>query len=101
MLWVRIRIIVISWIRIRINWQMASQNVGNKSLFENRIQGFEPLFGSLDPDPHQSDEQGPVPYRIKMKGRIRIRIKVKRIRNTEKNIFSHYAGNMDLPKPVL
>jgi hypothetical protein len=27
-------------------WQMTSQNVWNKSLFEQFFKGFEPLFGS-------------------------------------------------------
>jgi hypothetical protein len=32
-IWIRIRIKVISWIRIRVSLQMTSQNVWNKSLF--------------------------------------------------------------------
>jgi hypothetical protein len=45
---IRIRIKMISWIRnrIRINFQMTSQNVWNISLFKHIRQGFEPLFGS-------------------------------------------------------
>jgi hypothetical protein len=60
---VRIRIKVISWILIRINLQMTSQN----GYF---FKVFELLLGSEDPDP------------IKVTGRIRIHIKVIRIPNT-------------------
>jgi hypothetical protein len=40
---------------------MTSQNVWNMSLFEHFFQGFEFLFGSLDPDAHQSDKRDPDP----------------------------------------
>jgi hypothetical protein len=36
-LWIRIHIKVISWIRIRINFQITSQNVWNMSLFEHLL----------------------------------------------------------------
>ncbi len=61
-IWVRIRIKVISWIRIRIliNWKMTSQNVWNltmeycMSLFEHFFKVLILSFGSQDrdPDPH-------------------------------------------------
>jgi hypothetical protein len=38
---------------------MTSQNVWNMSLFEPFF--FKPLFGSKDPDPHQSETQDPDP----------------------------------------
>ncbi len=49
-----IRIILKGRIRISINLRMKSQNVWNMSTF----QGFEPLFGSWDPDTHQSEKVG-------------------------------------------
>ncbi len=79
LLWIRIRIIfririlikVISWIRIRINLQITSQNVWNMSLFRAFIwelgsgsrsgSGWKVVSGSVsasdknqDPDPHQT-----------------------------------------------
>jgi hypothetical protein len=59
---IRIRIEVISWIRIRINLQMTSQNVWNASLCEH-------FFKVLS-------------LHLEVRIRIRIRIKVMRIRNT-------------------
>jgi hypothetical protein len=56
---IRIRIKLISWLRIRINFEMTSQNVWNVSVFEK---GFDSLFGPT------------IRIRIKVKGRIRIRI---------------------------
>jgi hypothetical protein len=78
----RIRIKVISW--IRINLQMTSQNVLNMSQ-------FEPIFKVLS----LYLEAG-IRIRIKMTSRIRIRIKVTsriRIRNTGikgRYIFKYY-----------
>jgi hypothetical protein len=62
-IWIRIRIKVISWIRIRISLQMTSQNVWNMSLFEHFFQEIEHLFGSY------------IWIRIRVKSLIRIRIK--------------------------
>ncbi len=60
----RIHIKVISWIRIRINLQMTSQNVWNMSLFEHF---FKVLSLYLE---------ARIRICIKLKRRIRIRIKV-------------------------
>ncbi len=61
---IRFRIKVISWIRIwiRINLQMTSQNL--RMEYESILalfQGFEPLFGTWepDPDPHQTHKNNP------------------------------------------
>jgi hypothetical protein len=40
-IWIRIRIKVINWIRIRLNLQTTSQNIWNMSLSEHLLQGFE------------------------------------------------------------
>jgi hypothetical protein len=83
---------MISWIRIRISLQMASQNVVNMSLFEQLFKVFEPLIGRCGIR---------IRIRIKVKGRIRIRIKVtsrfrisiKLIHNTVCNIT---ASNLQM-----
>ncbi len=74
-IWVRIRIKVISWIRIRIliNLQMTSQNVWNltmeycMSLFEHFFKVLSLCFGSQDGDPD------PQPHLVTSRIRIRIR----------------------------
>jgi hypothetical protein len=78
-IWIRIR--VISWIRIRINVQMTSQNVWIMSRFEYILKVMSLYFGDR------------VRIRIKVKSRIRfwIRIKVMRISNTVLyQIYSSY-----------
>jgi hypothetical protein len=47
---------------------MTSQNVWNMSLFKKKklFQGFERLFGNLDPDPdpHQGEKSNPDPHQL-------------------------------------
>ncbi len=63
---IRIRLKVLSWILIRINLHMTSQNVWTMSLYEHF---FKVLSLYLE---------ARIQIRIEMKGRIRIRIKVMR-----------------------
>jgi hypothetical protein len=86
MILIRIRIKVISWIRIRINLQIISQNFGKWAHFSifsrfmsiylearfriwNRIKvkgrirtGMKVTKQDPDPNPHQNDKQDPDPH---------------------------------------
>jgi hypothetical protein len=48
---------------------MASKNVWNMSLFEHFFQGFKPLFGSYDtdPHPHQAEKSDSHLHQIKIR----------------------------------
>jgi hypothetical protein len=63
---IRIRIKVISWIRIRINLQITRQNIWNMSLFKHFFKVFSLYL----------EARIRIRIRIKVIGRIRIRIKV-------------------------
>ncbi len=88
-LWIRIRIKVLSWIRIRINLQKKRQNVWNMSILEYffKILNLYLIFRL----------EARIRIRIKVKGRIRIRIRVISriwIRNTGQNhlVSRHVAS---------
>jgi hypothetical protein len=67
------RIKVISWIRVRINLQMTSQNVWNLSLFKHFVKVLSLYF--------EARIRIRIRIRIKLTSRIQFRIKVMRIRN--------------------
>jgi hypothetical protein len=77
---------VISWIRIRIRitWQMTSQNVWNMSLFEH-------LFKVLS---LYLETRVRIRITVKVKIRIRMPIKVMRIRNTASRVPTHVNASL-------
>jgi hypothetical protein len=92
-LWIRIRIKVIGWIRnriwIHINLQMTGQNVWYMSLFEHFFKGLSSYVEARiwpDPYPYHGEKSDPYSHPHQIKIRILINLKNQ---NPDQNPYPH------------
>jgi hypothetical protein len=76
-LWIQVRIKVISWIRIRTNLQMTSQNVWNKRLFEHLSKVLSLYLEARIRVGIHIKVKGRILIRFRNEVKIRIRIRIK------------------------